>query len=33
MNSGGGTLFASTSDPVYVRWLGWITKGATFAGN
>jgi hypothetical protein len=24
----GGKQFSSTSDPVYQRWLGWITAGA-----
>ncbi|HEX9103946.1 MAG TPA: hypothetical protein VF997_17165 [Polyangia bacterium] len=25
---GGGAKFSGTSDPVYVRWLGWISAGA-----
>ena len=25
---GGGVQFQSTSDPLYIRWIGWITAGA-----
>ena len=28
MAHGGGTIFQSTSDPTYVKWLGWVNAGA-----